>query len=78
MLNDARIRGLKPRQKPYKVADRDGLYLFVQPSGSNLWRFDYRFLKNRKTLSVAASEILIPAPLASLARQVVGSRFFLN
>lgn len=52
MLTDVRMRALKPRAKPYKVADRDGLYLLVQPTGGRWWRFDYRFSGTRKTLSL--------------------------
>ena len=29
MLNDLKIKSLKPRAKPYKVTDRDGLYITV-------------------------------------------------
>ncbi|HXG55994.1 MAG TPA: Arm DNA-binding domain-containing protein, partial [Vicinamibacterales bacterium] len=52
MLTDVRVRTLKSRAKPYKVADRDGLYLLVQPRGGRWWRFDYRFGGARKTLSL--------------------------
>jgi len=41
-LTDAKIKALKPKAKPYKVADFDGLYLLVNPTGSKLWRFKYR------------------------------------
>lgn len=37
MLTDAKIRGLKPRETRYKVADRDGLYLEVRPNGNKSW-----------------------------------------
>jgi integrase len=33
----------KPREKPYKLSDGGGLSLHVQPNGSKLWRFRYRF-----------------------------------
>lgn len=42
MLTVVEIRTLKPAKRPYKVADSDGLFLLVQPSGSLLWRFRYR------------------------------------
>ena len=51
-LSDTRIKGLKPRDKPYKVADGGGLYLLVTPSDSKLWRFDYRFRGKRKTMAL--------------------------
>lgn len=43
MLTDKAIRALKPEEKPYKAADSLGLYLLIQPNGSRLWRFKYRF-----------------------------------
>jgi integrase len=42
MLTDKAIRALKPKEKPYKVADGLGLHLRVQPNGVLLWRFKYR------------------------------------
>src|SRR3546814_19500130 len=41
-LTDTAIRNAKPRAKPYKVADAQGLYLLVNPRGSKLWRLKYR------------------------------------
>lgn len=43
MLSVTQIRALKPKAKPYKVADAKGLFLLVQPSGALLWRVKYRF-----------------------------------
>jgi integrase len=37
-LTDTRIRQAKPRNKPYKLTDGDGLFLLVNPNGSKLWR----------------------------------------
>lgn len=42
MLTDTAIRNAKPREKPYKVSDSQGLYLLVNPRGSKLWRVKYR------------------------------------
>lgn len=52
VLSDARIRVLKPREKPYKQADFDGLYLLIKPNGSKLWRFKYRWLRKEKLLAL--------------------------
>ena len=52
MLTDAKVRKLKPKATPYKLSDRDGLYLLVQPTGARWWRWDYRFNGVRKTLSL--------------------------
>ena len=51
MLSATAINNAKPKDKPYKLADEKGLYLFIQATGSKLWRFDYRFLNKRKTLA---------------------------
>lgn len=32
MLTDAAIKALKPKDKLYKIVDRDGMYVVVQPS----------------------------------------------
>ena len=50
-LTDTAIRNAKPTGKPQKLADTEGLYLFISPTGGKLWRMDYRFAGKRKTLS---------------------------
>lgn len=39
MLTDAALKFLKPKKKPYKVADRDGIYVVVSPAH---WDFGSR------------------------------------
>ena len=46
------INAAKSRDKPYKLADGLGLYLLVAPTGGRLWRMNYRFLGQQKTLSL--------------------------
>lgn len=41
-LTDTAIRNAKPRDRDYKLADGNGLYLLVTPSGGKLWRLKYR------------------------------------
>jgi integrase len=41
-LTDTAIRNARPKEKPYKVTDSQGLYLLVNPRGSKLWRVKYR------------------------------------
>ena len=53
-LTDAKIRSLKPKAKPFKTADYDGLYVLTNPSGSKLWRFKYRIHGKEKLLSIGA------------------------
>lgn len=54
MLSVVQIRALKPTDRPYKVADADGLYLLVQPSGALLWRFRYRIAGIERKLSIGS------------------------
>ncbi len=57
LLNDTACKYPKPRNpdhdmsKPYRLNDGDGMYLFVQPSGSRLWRMKYAFNGKTKTAS---------------------------
>ncbi len=51
-LSDKAIRALKPKERPYKASDGQGLYILVTAQGSRLWRFDYRFQGKRQTLSL--------------------------
>jgi hypothetical protein len=39
MLTALAIENAKPRDKPYKLSDGNGLHLLVEPTGSKLWRF---------------------------------------
>ncbi|MCE2949095.1 MAG: Arm DNA-binding domain-containing protein, partial [Betaproteobacteria bacterium] len=48
MLSDGTLRGLKPQAAPYKVADRDGLYVVVSPRGTISFRLDYRLNGRRE------------------------------
>jgi integrase len=50
-LTDKAIRAAKPAEKPYKLSDGGGLYVLVEPRGSRLWRFKYRFGGKEKLLS---------------------------
>ena len=52
MLTDVALKSLKPREKPYKVADRDGLYAHVAISGVVTFRLDYRLNGRRETLTL--------------------------
>lgn len=51
-LTETKLRTLKSKDKPYKVADHRGLYIEVTPSGGKLWRFRYRIGKTEKKLSI--------------------------
>ena len=50
-LSAVAIKSAKSRDKPYKLADRDGLYLVVWPTGARSWKMNYRYLSKQKTLT---------------------------
>ena len=50
MLTDVALKNLKPRPKPFKVADRDGMYAHVSTSGLVTFRLDYRLNGRRETV----------------------------
>ncbi len=51
-LSEKKLRALRPKSKPRKIADRESLYVLVTPSGGVLWRFNYRFAGKAKTLAL--------------------------
>lgn len=52
MLNDLKIKRLKPTEKVFRVADHSGLCLEVRPSGGKFWRFRYRYLTKANMLTI--------------------------
>ncbi len=52
LLSDAKIRGVKPNGKTFRLKDGDGLFLVIRPNGKKFWQFRYRFLDKEKTLSL--------------------------
>jgi integrase len=54
MLNDTTVRAAKAKEKPYKLFDKRGLFLFVTPSGGRLWRLRYQMHGREKLISLGA------------------------
>ena len=52
MLTDSKLKSLKPRDKIYKVTDRDGIYVTVAPTGAISFRLDYRMNGRRESLTL--------------------------
>lgn len=42
MLTVRAVETAKPKERPYKLADEKGLYLFVAPTGGKSWRANFR------------------------------------
>ncbi len=51
-LSDAKIRNAKPRARPYKIADSEGLFLVIWPTGSKYWRLRYFIDGKEKKLAL--------------------------
>jgi len=51
-LTDTAIKAAKPREKPYKLFDGEGLYLLINPDGSRWWRLKYRYGGKEKLLAL--------------------------
>ena len=51
MLTDTRLRHLKPKEKLYKVNDRDGLYVAVTPAGTISFRYNYSINGRQETVT---------------------------
>ncbi|HFP5816346.1 TPA: tyrosine-type recombinase/integrase [Escherichia coli] len=64
-LTDAKIRTLKPSDKPFKVSDSHGLYLRIKPGGSRHWYLKYRISGKESRIALGA----YPAISLSDARQ---------
>jgi hypothetical protein len=48
VLTEATIRNAVRRDKPYKLTDERGLFLFIKPNGAKWGRFRYRFGRKQK------------------------------
>ncbi|HCQ4808772.1 TPA: tyrosine-type recombinase/integrase [Escherichia coli] len=64
-LTDAKIRTLKPSDKPFKVSDSHSLYLRVKLGGSRHWYLKYRISGKKSRIALGA----YPAISLSDARQ---------
>lgn len=70
MLNDTKIKQMKPQDKMYRVADHSGLCIEVRTTGAKLWRFRYRFLGKASMLSLGE----YPVVTLAAARQKVAEQ----
>ena len=51
-LNALTVRNAKGRERPYKLSDSGGLYLFVQPKDGRYWRLAYRVESKQRTMAL--------------------------
>ena len=58
LLKDIQIKNAKPKTKPYKLFDGDGLFLLIHPNGSKYWRLKYRWQGKEKLLSIGVYPVI--------------------
>ena len=51
-LTDAKVKNIKPKDKPFKVSDGGGLYVYVSKSGTKSFRYDASVNKKRFTITI--------------------------
>jgi len=51
-LTDTAARQAKPKEKDYKLADANGLFLLIKTNGSKYWRLKFRYLGVEKLLAL--------------------------
>ena len=51
MLTDTKLRNLKPKDKLYKVNDRDGLYVAITPASSISFRYNHSIHGRQETIT---------------------------
>lgn len=52
MLTDTEVRKAKPKAKPYKLSDGQGLWLLVTAAGAKHWRWRYAWQRSETMLSL--------------------------
>lgn len=70
MLSIKQIENAKPREKPYKLFDKEGLYLWITPT-AKCFRYKYRIAGKEKTLSLGEFPAL---PLAEARERHAAAR----
>ncbi len=43
MLTVKQVDSAKPKEKPYRLSDINGLYLYIPLSGKKVWQLRYQF-----------------------------------
>ena len=50
-LTATAIKNARDQEKPYKLTESDGLFLYVTPNGGHYWRMNYRHAGKQKMLA---------------------------
>jgi integrase len=54
MLTEMQVKNAKAKERDYKLADSEGLYLYVTAKGHRSWRMKYRFAGKERRLVLGA------------------------
>src|SRR5437773_1704394 len=68
ILTDRHVRNAKPRPRAYRLADGDGLYVFVPSTGARAWQYRYRWNGKQQTATLGKAADMTLAE----ARQAAG------
>jgi len=52
LLDAVDVRNAKPKAKPYRLRDGDGLFLYMPPSGVAAWQYRYKLESKSQTLTI--------------------------
>ena len=69
-LTDRQIQNAKPKAKPYRLADGDGLYLYVPLSGASSWQFRYRLGDKPQTATLGRLDRIALGQARARAQEV--------
>ncbi|AZS50628.1 DUF4102 domain-containing protein [Entomomonas moraniae] len=69
-LTDTKINKSKPKDKPYKLSDGEGLYIEIFPNGSKLWRVKYILNSKEKRIALGDYPTISLAYARELKQQV--------
>ena len=53
-LTYTKLKNAKPADKPYKLADGEGMFALIHPNGSKYWRLKYRVAGKEKLLALGS------------------------
>ena len=65
-LTNIKIKNAKPKDKAYRLADGDNLYLEITPNGSKLWRMSYRIHNKRRQIALGKYPVITLADARDL------------
>ena len=53
-LTDTEVKNARKKAKPQKLADGGGLYVYILPTGTKLWRYRYRIAGKENIFAIGA------------------------